>query len=134
MFNDKKNSKSFMDSGKSQNRISHGTTINGDVVSDGGFRIDGVINGTLKTSGKVVIGKDGTVDGTLECNNADIEGVFSGKLFVEGLLTLKSTAIIVGDVVIQKIAVEPGATFNASCKMESGVKSLSNSSKKDKTA
>jgi cytoskeletal protein CcmA (bactofilin family) len=133
MFNDKKNSKSFMESGKSQNRISHGTTIVGDIVSDGGFRIDGEINGTLKTPGKVVIGKDGKVDGTLECNNADIEGHFSGKLYVEGLLTLKSTATIDGDVVTQKLAVEPGATFNASCKMESGVKSLS-SGKKGKTA
>ena len=134
MFNEKKNSKSFMESGKSQNRISHGTSIVGDIVSDGGFRIDGVINGTLKTPGKVVIGKDGKLDGTLECNNADIEGIFSGKLFIEGLLTLKSTATIQGEVVTQKLAVEPGATFNASCKMESGVKSLSNNSKKDRTA
>jgi cytoskeletal protein CcmA (bactofilin family) len=133
MFKDKKNNTSFMESGKSQNRISHGTTINGDVESDGGFRIDGTINGTLKTPGKVVIGKEGKVDGTLECNNADIEGSFSGKLIVQGLLSLKSTATIKGDVFTEKLAVEPGATFNATCKMESGIKSIS-TSKKDISA
>jgi cytoskeletal protein CcmA (bactofilin family) len=133
MFKDKKNNTPFMESGKSQNRISHGTTINGDVESDGGFRIDGTINGTLKTPGKVVIGKEGKVDGTLECNNADIEGSFSGKLIVQGLLSLKSTATIKGDVFTEKLAVEPGATFNATCKMESGIKSIS-TSKKDISA
>jgi cytoskeletal protein CcmA (bactofilin family) len=133
MFKDKKNNTSFMESGKSQNRISHGTTINGDVESDGGFRIDGTINGTLKTPGKVVIGKEGKVDGTLECNNADIEGSFSGKLIVQGLLSLKSTATIKGDVFTEKLAVEPGAIFNATCKIESGIKSIS-TSKKDISA
>jgi cytoskeletal protein CcmA (bactofilin family) len=133
MFKDKKNNTSFMESGKSQNRISHGTTINGDVESDGGFRIDGTINGTLKTPGKVVIGKEGKVDGTLECNNADIEGSFSGKLIVQGLLSLKSTATIEGDVFTEKLAVEPGAIFNATCKMESGIKSIS-TGKKDISA
>jgi cytoskeletal protein CcmA (bactofilin family) len=133
MFKDKNSNKSFMESGKSQNRISHGTIIKGDVESDGGFRIDGTINGTLKTPGKVVIGKDGKVDGTLECTNADIEGFFSGKLIVQGLLSLKSSAVITGDVITEKLAVEPGAVFNATCKMESGLKSIT-TSKKDISA
>ncbi|WP_298954063.1 polymer-forming cytoskeletal protein [uncultured Nonlabens sp.] len=133
MFNNKKNNNSSMEAGKSQNRIGHGTTINGDVVSDGGFRIDGVINGTLKTPGKVVIGKDGKIDGTLECNNADVEGVFSGTLVVNGLLSLKSTANIQGDVSTQKLAVEPGATFNASCKMDAPLQPGA-AGKKGKTA
>lgn len=118
--------------GKSQNRISHGTTIEGDLTSDGGFRIDGTVLGTIKTGAKVVIGKDGIITGQLECKNADIEGTFSGKLLVHGLLTLKATARIDGDVVVNKLAVEPGAHFNASCKMGTGVKSLDDS--KGKTA
>ena len=118
-----------MDAGKSQNRISHGTTIDGDIISEGGFRIDGIINGTLKTTGKVVIGKDGKIEGTLECNNADIEGLFSGKLLVQVLLTLKATSNVHGEVITQKLAVEPGATFNASCKMESVNKTTDNGKK-----
>jgi len=135
MFNDKKSSKKEqMEAGKSQNRISHGTVIEGDIVSKGGFRIDGIINGTLQTPAKVVIGKEGAINGTLDCGNADIEGNFKGKLNVTGLLTLKSTALIEGDVVISKLSVEPGATFNATCSMNTGVKNLSNSNKKGKTA
>ena len=70
----------------------------------------------------MVIGKDGLIEGTLECSNADIEGSFSGNLKVEGLLSLKSTAQIDGDVTTSKLSVEPGATFNASCTMDSWCK------------
>lgn len=110
--------------GKSQNRISFGTTIEGDLKSEGGFRIDGTILGTVKTAAKVVIGKEGLITGELECLNADIEGTFTGTLTVHGLLTLKATAVITGDVVANKLAVEPGASFNATCKMGKGVKLL----------
>ncbi|PRP67701.1 bactofilin family protein [Nonlabens agnitus] len=112
--------------GNSQNRIAKGTVIKGDINSEAGFRIDGEIIGTLTTPAKVVIGKDGKIDGTLECTNADIEGTFSGNLKVSSLLSLKSTAIIEGDVSTGKLSVEPGATFNASCTMDSGVKSIAN--------
>ncbi|WP_041497437.1 bactofilin family protein [Nonlabens marinus] len=110
--------------GNSQNRIAAGTTITGDIASEAGFRIDGEIIGTLKTNAKVVIGKDGKIEGTLECSSADIEGTFSGTLKINGLLSLKSTAIIEGEVTTMKLSVEPGATFNASCTMGGGVKSI----------
>ncbi|MGJ8683908.1 MAG: bactofilin family protein [Nonlabens sp.] len=135
MFNDKKSSKKgHMEAGKSQNRIGHGTVIEGDIKSKGGFRIDGTINGTLETPAKVVIGKDGAINGSLQCSNADIEGNFKGKLTVTGLLTLKSSAVIEGEVIISKLAVDPGATFNATCSMNTGVKNLSDSNKKGKSA
>ena len=70
MFTDHKNSKSNLNSFSQQNTIAKGTTFNGDLISEGDFRIEGTIIGSLKTSGKVVIGKTGLVDGVLTCNNA----------------------------------------------------------------
>ena len=120
-----KKPKETVDYSKSQNKISEGTKIVGDVISKGGFRVEGTIEGTFKTTGKVVIGKSGFINGTLECSDADFEGKFSGKLNITGTLTLKSTAHIEGEVVAGKLAVEPGATFNASCSMKGNVKSIS---------
>lgn len=114
-----------MEPAASQNRINEGTKLNGDVESKGFFRIDGEIDGNVKTPSKVVLGQTGVITGTLQCENADIEGTFSGKLDVSGTLTLKSTAHITGDVVVGKLAVEPGATFNASCVMKGSEKSTS---------
>lgn len=123
---DNKKTKLNMETSTSQNIIAQGTKIVGDIVSQGPFRIDGTIDGNLKTTGKVVVGKSGIIKGTLQGENADFEGKFSGKLILSGTLSLKATAHIEGEVQVSKLAVEPGATFNATCSMKGAVKALSN--------
>src|SRR5690606_10987787 len=102
------------------NRIEKNTKIKGNITSEADFRIDGKLEGNVKTSGKVVIGKDGYINGKVECVNADIEGKFNGELFVKDLLSLKSSALIEGTVSVSKLSVVPGATFDASCTMGKG--------------
>ncbi len=114
-----------------RNIIDKGTKIVGDITSEGDFRIDGVLEGTLQTKGRVIIGKEGEIKGKIECNNADVEGTFSGDFIVSNTLTAKSTANITGDVVVGQISTEPGATFNANCNMKS--KGNVNSAKTTKT-
>ncbi len=104
--------------GGQPNRIEKNTKIKGDIISEADFRIDGKLDGNVKTSGKVVIGKDGYIHGKVQCVNADIEGSFNGELNVSELLSLKASAVIEGNVSVNKLAVEPGATFNASCTMK----------------
>jgi cytoskeletal protein CcmA (bactofilin family) len=98
-------------------RIESSTSIKGDIVSEGDFRIDGTLEGSIKTNGKIVIGKEGFVNGGVSCNNADVEGKIKGNLFVSETLNLRSTCHIDGEVVIGKLMVESGANFNASCSM-----------------
>ena len=117
-----------------QNTIAQGTTLNGDLTSEGDFRVEGIVNGSVTTSGKVVIGKTGAVEGLLSCNNADVEGKFKGTLTVSDTLNLRSSAHIEGDVQIGKLSVEPGATFNASCLMKGSVKELKNESRSSLTS
>ncbi|AEH00912.1 polymer-forming cytoskeletal protein [Lacinutrix sp. 5H-3-7-4] len=134
MFSDNKKMKNENNNTSIQNLIAKGTKIVGSFVSEGDIRIDGVIEGDVKTPGKVVVGKTGEIKGSLESSNAYFEGKFSGNLNLSGTLTLKSTAFIEGDVVTQKLAVEPGATFNVSCVMKTTVKDLKSGSKTQKTA
>ncbi len=121
MFSEKKE-KSSVNPATSQNRINEGTNIVGDILSKGFFRIDGVIEGNVSTSSKIVLGKTGLIKGTLTCEDADIEGKVIGKLNINNILSLKATAFIEGEVVAGKLAVEPGATFNASCAMKGAKK------------
>ena len=124
MFSESKKGKMTQETSTQQNIISQDTKIVGDVVSKGAFRIDGQVEGNIRTQGKVVVGKSGFVNGTIEGTNADFEGSFSGKLKLSGTLSLKSTAYIQGEVEVGKLAVEPGATFNATCNMKGAVKEL----------
>ena len=100
------------------NIIALGTTIVGDIVSNGDFRIEGSITGSIKAKGRIVVGKSGNVDGEIICSNADICGTVKGKLSVTELTVLKSTAVFSGDIITKKISIEPGAIFSGTCKME----------------
>lgn len=131
MFSDtKKNKSTRTDHSKEQNKIAQGTRIIGEIIAKGGLRIEGTLEGSLKTPGKVVLGKTGVISGSMECENADFEGEFSGDLLVSETLTLRSTATIDGEVSAGKLAIEPGAIFNASCVMKGAVKTLKDDRKK----
>lgn len=125
MFNKSKNKETSSEKKVTgRNVIGEGTTIIGDLISQGDFRIDGTLEGTLKTDGRVIIGKKGFIKGNIECANADVEGKFTGDFLVNNTLTAKSTANITGCVNVGQISTEPGATFNATCNMKGGVKEL----------
>ncbi len=109
-----------------RNRIGPETTIKGDIISDGNFRIDGTLEGSINTKGKVVVGEKGLIQGDVFCQNADVEGAIKGKLQVAQLLALKSTANIHGDILVDKLSIEPGANFTGSCKMGAVIKDIKN--------
>jgi len=121
MFSDKNKKPDFS---KEQNKIAQGTTLKGNIDSEGSFRIEGELIGTLNIKGKVVIGESGLIDGEVVCENADIEGSFKGKLKVNKCLNLKATARISGEVITDQLVVEAGASFNATCQMSGAVKTL----------
>jgi len=99
------------------NIIAAGTKMTGDITSDTNFRLDGQINGTLKCRGKVIIGQNGAMEGTLECINAEILGKFTGKLIVTEALQLRATSRVEGEVKTKILSVEPNAKFTGTCDM-----------------
>jgi len=120
--------------GSQRNVLAVGTLITGDIKSDGDFRVDGTIEGTIEIKGRIVIGQSGKINGTMICTNAEVEGTLSGNVQVNDLLSLKQTAKITGDVTVGKLAIEPGATFDATCSMKGSVKNINegSTSKKEK--
>lgn len=103
--------------GAAINLISSGTEITGDVKSQGDIRIDGTLIGNLLTRGKVVIGNTGKVKGEVNCKNSEVSGEIEGKILVSQLLTLKVTARINGDIITNKLSIEPGSRFTGNCNM-----------------
>ena len=86
------------------NMIGFGTTINGDIKSKGDLRIDGRLKGSVTTEGKVVLGKEGVIEGDVSCKDADISGSINAKITVTQLLSLKSTAKLNGDIITNKLS------------------------------
>lgn len=101
----------------SANLIQSDTYITGDIFSGGNIRIDGVLKGTLRCLGKMILGPTGRMEGELLAQNADLEGKITGNVLVAELLSLKATAEINGDITSNKLAIEPGARFTGACNM-----------------
>ncbi len=107
------------------NILSTGTSLKGDIKSNGDIRIDGTLIGSVNSKGKVVIGPTGNIEGEIICQNADFSGVIKAKIVVTELLLLKATAKITGDIITNKLAIEPGAKFSGTCNMDGNVSSPS---------
>lgn len=99
------------------NIITQGSTIKGNIVANGDFRLDGTLNGSIQLNGKLVVGETGIINGNAVCQNANIIGSIVGNISVKDLLSLHSTARVKGDILINKLSIEPGAVFSGSCKM-----------------
>jgi cytoskeletal protein CcmA (bactofilin family) len=104
-------------SGLMFNALTSGSKIVGNITADSDFRIDGMIEGELNCTGKVVIGEAGKIKGTVNCANAEILGLMEGKINCSQQLSLRASGKIVGDVKTKTLIVEPGAQFNGTCSM-----------------
>ena len=99
------------------NALTAGSKIVGNISADSDYRIDGLIEGELQCSGKVVIGEAGKITGTVVCQNAEILGLLDGKISCSQQLSLRSSGKIQGEVHTKTLIVEPGALFNGTCSM-----------------
>ena len=105
------------------NTIAAGTSIKGDIKSNGDIRIDGTLTGTVESKGKIVVGTTGNVEGEIICQNGVFSGTVKAKVTVTELLMLLATAKLTGDVMTNKLSIEPGAKFTGNCNMyDSGIK------------
>ncbi len=120
--------------GSSVNLIGPGTVIKGDIDTNGDIRIDGSIEGTLKVKGKLVVGNTGKIIGDIQCQNAEVFGEILGQIGVSELLSLKVTAKMNGDIVTNKLSIEPGAVFSGTCKMGAVIKGIHESDKQKAVA
>lgn len=106
-------------SGMMFNALTAGSKIVGNITADSDFRIDGLIEGEINCTGKIVIGEAGRVKGTIMCQNAEILGLMDGKISCSQQLSLRASGKIQGDVHTKTLIVEPGAQFNGTCSMGS---------------
>ena len=55
------------------NVVAKNTAIIGDIISEGDFRIDGTLEGNIKTKGRVIIGVSGSVKGKIDAVQQDLK-------------------------------------------------------------
>ncbi len=104
-----------------QSIISRDLKIKGDLICNGDIQIDGEVEGDVQ-SRSITIGEGADVRGTISSDSIRICGSVNGQLKGQSVVLAK-TAKLVGDVVHQTLAVEPGAFFEGQCRRIDGTKS-----------
>ena len=118
MFNGKSRSEFPLETnGNNTSLIGAGTSLKGDITSSSDLRIDGTLTGNIYSTAKVIIGANGSVEGDISGQQADIHGKVTGSIKIKELLQLKGTCIVNGNIEAGKLQIETSATFNGQCQM-----------------
>ncbi|MBM3440116.1 MAG: polymer-forming cytoskeletal protein, partial [Bacteroidetes bacterium] len=92
--------------------IAPGTEITGHIESKGDIRVDGVLNGNLVTTAKVLVGADGVIKGDVDAAQADVLGKIQGNVKVKDLLYLRGNCHVQGNIHTAQLQVDATASFN----------------------
>lgn len=99
------------------NVLASGTRLVGNISSEEDFRIDGIVEGDISCKGKIIIGRNSSISGDIECINIEILGKVTGNILCTENAILRASAIIAGDITTSSIEIEPGVKFNGRCSM-----------------
>ncbi len=100
--------------------VGEGTKFVGDLELNGLLRIDGDFIGTIKTNGKVLIGKNGRAECTIAANTVVIGGVVKGDIVSKEKVVILSTGMLIGNVSTPRLISEDGVILNGFCMIASG--------------
>ena len=106
-------------------KIESGTFIQGNLEAHTDIRIDGEVEGVIKTSHKLFIGASGSFKGEASAQHLDLCGRFEGSLFVEKKMAMHAGAHFEGEAKVGSISIEEGAHFQGLCDMSEAVQILS---------
>lgn len=100
-----------------------GMTVTGDVTGGGDFRIEGIVEGSVTTDGRVVIEASGEVRGDIEAAEVIASGKVSGRINASGAVRFERGCEIEADVEAPTISLEDGGIVNGGLIMSPAGKS-----------
>lgn len=97
--------------------IGEGTKFKGEFDLNGLLRIDGDFTGIIRTKGKVLVGKNGRAECTLNAGTVVVGGVVRGEIVSSEKVIILSTGLVLGNITTPRLIVEEGVIFNGSCRI-----------------
>ena len=109
--------------------IGTGVEVEGALGSAGDITIDGHVKGDVTAGGNITIGVNGEVKGNLNGINIVIAGHITGHVVASGETHLTETCKLKGNITTQLIAIDSGANFLGTIKMQEQQRLLPNDDK-----
>ena len=94
------------------------TRLEGELISDGNIRLDGMFTGTLKISGNVLVGETARITADINARNVSIAGAVRGNVSGNRVQLLR-TGRVWGDIRATALTTEEGAFIDGKISMTS---------------
>ena len=101
--------------------IAHGMTVVGDINSNGVVKVEGRVEGSIRSARQVLIGRQGEVKGDVETREAVVGGRVEGRITALERVEIQGTAAVHGDIHTKTIVVLEGGRINGAVRMEDSV-------------
>ncbi|MFA7566738.1 MAG: polymer-forming cytoskeletal protein [Alkalispirochaeta sp.] len=86
--------------------VGAGTFFKGTIVVSGLLRVDGDFRGAIQTDGRVIIGRSGRADCTIDAATVVIGGVFRGTIYAREKVIALESAIVMGNIYSPRLIAE----------------------------
>jgi cytoskeletal protein CcmA (bactofilin family) len=99
--------------------IGKSVVIKGELSGSEDLYVDGTVEGTIQLQGNnLVIGPNGHVHADVNAKGVVVHGKMEGNIRASDRVELRKSAVIVGDIVTQRIAIEDGAYFKGKVEIQ----------------
>ncbi len=97
--------------------IAYGAYIKGDLSFECRLHVDGELEGDIKSTNMVVIGKRGKIKGDLKADKLVVNGSFEGSADCDRVEVLEG-GVFIGDVASEELTIEAKAKFQGQSKIK----------------
>lgn len=99
--------------------IGRSVVVKGELSGSEDLFIDGQVEGTIELKGNsLTIGPHGQVKANINAKDVTVQGKLDGNIQASQRAELKKTAVAVGDIVTQRVAIEDGAFFKGKVEIQ----------------
>jgi cytoskeletal protein CcmA (bactofilin family) len=104
--------------------VGRGVEFKGTISYSGTVRIDGSLEGEIRTDGTLLIGEDAVVQAKVSAGTVVCKGKIIGDVMAKERVNLRAPAIITGSVKTPMLSMEDGVLFNGGLEMRQGVREV----------
>ena len=102
--------------------VDTGCTIRGELEFENSFRIDGRVEGGVRSRAELVVGKDGIVEGEVDVARCLVGGQVRGTIRASEQVVLHASARVWAEIHTPALVMEEGAFLEGKVNMDQAVK------------
>ena len=106
---------SFTDDISFNTMLGPGAFVSGDLKLEGFTRVDSDIYGNIETTGKLIIGENARIRGSVTAKSVIVIGIVEGDILAPEGIHLFSSAVVLGDVISRKIKADEKVIIEGYC-------------------